>query len=111
MIFKLIKPAVLLVVAGVAYITGYMALAVAGIVAMHVLVAARRLGFAASMIAHAIPASLGVLAVAALSSERLEFVVSLSVALACAVAYGVLRPKAPKSRGRLGALELLSKLS
>lgn len=111
MLYALIKPVVLLVIAGVAHISGYLALAVAGIVTLHVLVAAGRLGFAASMVAHAIPASLAVLGVAALSSERLEFVVSISVALACAVAYGVLRPKAPKSRLGLGALGLLSRLS
>lgn len=111
MIFRLIKLAVLLVVAGVAYITGYLALAVGGIVTLHVLVAAGRLGFAASMVAHAIPASLAVLGVAAMSSERLEFVVSIGVALACAVAYGVVRPKAPKRLLRLGALGLLARLS
>lgn len=100
--FSIIKIAIVVAAVVAAHYTGFLVYIVAGIVAFHVLMDAKELGAVTALQAYALPAAVAVLGVAALNTQRLDFMMSVGLAVCCAVAYGVLRPKRPRKSSILG---------
>lgn len=100
--FFLIKYTIIVAAVVAAHYSGFLVFIVAGIVVFHVLTAAREMGVVTALLAYALPVAVAVLGVAALSTQRLDFMMSVGLAMVCAVAYGVLRPKRARTFSRFG---------